>query len=110
MDFAWSNIEVVKSVSQRGLAHYWDRLESGRSLPPLARFEPNARMQDPALLMFTSIKRDAGRDRYLIHHYGSRLLEASGVEGKESSSTRSFPRRSDRRRWPPTISAGTINA
>ena len=81
MKFSWTKIDVISSVSQRGLALYWDRLERGASLPALSKFEPSERLHEAKLFMYSTIKFDGDRCRYLIDRYGSRLLDASGVDG-----------------------------
>lgn len=81
MNFADAKIDVVRSVNQKALALYWDRLTRDTRLPSLQLFEPSAREMDPALLMITSVEKHGDGFRYLIHHYGLRLVEASGVDG-----------------------------
>lgn len=81
MPYSWQNIDVVKCPNQRNLAFYWDRLRSGESqLPRFAGFSPDSRLVDPRRLMIVRVENATTR-KYRVMHYGSRLIETSGVDG-----------------------------
>ncbi len=52
--------ESIKSVTQRGLASYWDQLAAGRAFPAFTEFKPDASSHDPKQLVVWNIE-GAGR-------------------------------------------------
>lgn len=76
MQFDAAPLHVVRSVTQRGLALYWDRLRKSRPLPIRSEFEPEERTHDPRQLAFYSVEQVDDRRRYKILHWGSQIAEA----------------------------------
>ncbi len=60
MQFKFAPPEAIKSVTQRALASYWDRLAAGRAFPAFMEFEPEASRHDPKQLVAWNIE-GAGR-------------------------------------------------
>src|SRR6266404_796449 len=60
MLFKFATPEVIKSVTQRALASYWDQLAGGRAFPAFTEFEPDATGHDPKQLVVWNIE-GAGR-------------------------------------------------
>ena len=60
MQFKFAPPEAIKSVTQRALASYWDRLAAGRAFPAFTEFEPEASRHDPKQLVVWNIE-GAGR-------------------------------------------------
>jgi len=60
MLFKFAAPEAIKSVTQRALASYWDRLAGGRAFPAFTEFEPDATGHDPKQLVVWNIE-GAGR-------------------------------------------------
>lgn len=60
--FPFVPVRMIKSESQRALAHYWDQLAAGRPFPPLTEFRPDPAIHDPKQLVVWNIE-GAGRLR-----------------------------------------------
>jgi hypothetical protein len=60
MQFKFATPDVIKSVTQRALASYWDQLAAGRSFPAFTEFKPEASGHDPKQLVVWNIE-GAGR-------------------------------------------------
>jgi len=51
MQFKFATPDVIKSVTQRALASYWDQLAAGRAFPAFTEFNPEASGHDPKQLV-----------------------------------------------------------
>jgi hypothetical protein len=60
MQFKFATPDVIKSVTQRALASYWDQLAAGRAFPAFTEFNPEASGHDPKQLVVWNIE-GAGR-------------------------------------------------
>jgi hypothetical protein len=60
MQFKFATPDVIKSVTQRALASYWDQLAAGRAFPAFTEFNPEASGHDPKQLLVWNIE-GAGR-------------------------------------------------
>jgi len=60
MQFKFAPPEAIKSVTQRALASYWDRMAAGRAFPAFTEFKPEASSHDPKQLVVWNIE-GAGR-------------------------------------------------
>jgi len=60
MQFKFATPDVIKSVTQRALASYWDQLAAGRAFPAFTEFNPEASGHDPKRLVVWNIE-GAGR-------------------------------------------------
>ena len=76
MQFDFANLQVIMSITQRGLALSWDRLRKGRPLPLLSEFELNERAHDPGQLAFCSVENQNNVRRYRNLHHGTQITEA----------------------------------
>jgi hypothetical protein len=56
MLFKFTSPEVIKSVTQRALASYWDQLAAGRAFPTFTEFKPEASSHDPKQLVVWNIE------------------------------------------------------
>src|ERR1700682_5334815 len=62
MPIEFTTLQSIKSVSQRALASYWDRLAAGRRFPAFTEFKPEHSMHDPKQLVAWNIE---GEGRHL---------------------------------------------
>jgi hypothetical protein len=56
MQFSPASVRSIKSISQRALTLYWNRLAGGRSFPSVAEFAPGPRLHDPEQLVIWTIE------------------------------------------------------
>jgi hypothetical protein len=79
MHFANSRPDVVRSINQRWLLAYWDRLRDGGELPIWQGLE-TAKLADLAAnLSFHDVVGSDGDARFLIRFHGQRIAEAYGA-------------------------------
>jgi hypothetical protein len=78
MEFVQSRPDVIRSVRQRWLLHYWYRLRREQSVPSWQNLvaEELAKMADS--LQFCDIINEDGRRRFLIRFRGGRIIQAYG--------------------------------
>lgn len=76
MHFDNASLQIIRSVTQRGLVLHWDRLRRRRPLPTLIEFEPDERSHDASRLSFCSVAFECGRPRYRVLHEGSQVAAA----------------------------------
>lgn len=60
MEFTVAPISSIKSISQRALCLYWQRLAADDPFPSMDRFNPVARLHDPKQLVVWKVENDAG--------------------------------------------------
>jgi hypothetical protein len=75
MLFKATSLESVKSVSQRALAAYWDRLAAGRRFPPLTEFAPEPGMHDPKQLVLWNIEGEGPQQKFRALYQGENVAE-----------------------------------
>lgn len=75
MQFGPASIQSIKSISQRALALYWNRLARGRSFPSIAEFDPGPRLHDPKQLVVWTIEGVCGQRRFRASHQGANVAE-----------------------------------
>jgi hypothetical protein len=78
MDFQTATAERVKSISQRALLLYWQRLAGGRALPAPGEFNPGERMHDPKQLVIWQFEQDGPKRRFRALHHGAHVAEVFG--------------------------------
>src|ERR1700739_3974187 len=76
MLFKATSLEPVKSVSQRALAAYWDRLAAGRRFPALTEFALEAGMHDPKQLVLWNVEGIGPRQKFRALYQGENVAEA----------------------------------
>ncbi len=76
MHFDNASLQIIRSVTQRGLVLHWDRLRKGRPLPTLIEFEPDERSHEASQLSFCSVELESDRPRYRVLHGGSQMAAA----------------------------------
>jgi hypothetical protein len=67
--------EVIKSVTQRALASYWDRLAGGRAFPAFTEFEPDATGHDPKQLVVWNIEGAGRLQKFRALYQGDNVAE-----------------------------------
>jgi hypothetical protein len=78
MQFISSRPDVVRSVSQRWLLSYWNRLRGTGKLPKWQGFEPDELAGMAENLSFQDVVGSDGDARFLIRFHGRRISEAFG--------------------------------
>src|SRR5438128_12523939 len=76
MQFKFTPPEAIKSVTQRALASYWDRLAAGRAFPAFTEFEPEASRHDPKQLVVWNIEGAGRLLKFRAPYQGENLAEA----------------------------------
>ena len=75
MLFKFAAPEVIKSVTQRALASYWDRLAGGRAFPAFTEFEPDATGHDPKQLVVWNIEGAGRLQKFRALYQGDNVAE-----------------------------------
>jgi hypothetical protein len=75
MQFSPATIQSIKSISQRALTLYWNRLAAGLSFPSIAEFDPEPRLHDPKQLVIWNIEDDFGQRRFRALYQGPNIAE-----------------------------------
>lgn len=75
MQFSSASIQSIKSISQRALTIYWNRLAVDRSFPSIAEFKPEARLHDPKQLVVWAVENDGSQRRFRALYQGSSVGE-----------------------------------
>jgi hypothetical protein len=75
MLFKFAAPEVIKSVTQRALASYWDRLAGGRVFPAFTEFEPDATGHDPKQLVVWNIEGAGRLQKFRALYQGDNVAE-----------------------------------
>src|SRR6266851_2064373 len=75
MQFSPASVRSIKSISQRALTLYWNRLAGGRSFPSVAEFAPGPRLHDPEQLVIWTIEDAFGQRRFRALYQGTNVAE-----------------------------------
>ncbi len=75
MLFKFAAPEAIKSVTQRALASYWDRLAGGRAFPAFTEFEPDATGHDPKQLVVWNIEGAGRLQKFRALYQGDNVAE-----------------------------------
>src|SRR6267142_2303609 len=75
MQFSATSIQSIKSISQRALTLYWNRLARGRCFPAIAEFDPEPRLHDPRQLVRWTIEDGFGQRRFRALYQGANVTE-----------------------------------
>lgn len=77
---AFNNISdgAVKSITQRQILRYWERLRGINPLPVWSHIDPQAFSASRENLCVMEINRDSGSIRYRIREHGKKLAEYYG--------------------------------
>jgi hypothetical protein len=75
MQFSPASIQSIKSISQRALAIYWNRLAGRSSFPSIAEFDPEPRLHDPKQLVIWAIEHALGQRRFRALYQGTNVAE-----------------------------------
>jgi len=75
MLFKFATPEAIKSVTQRALASYWDRLAAGRAFPAFTEFEPDATGHDPKQLVVWNIEGAGRLQKFRALYQGDNVAE-----------------------------------
>jgi len=75
MQFSPASVQSIKSISQRALTLYWNRLAGGRSFPSVAEFAPGPRLHDPEQLVIWTIEDAFGQRRFRALYQGTNVAE-----------------------------------
>jgi hypothetical protein len=73
--FSPASIQSIKSISQRALTLYWNRLSGCRSFPAIAEFDPEPRLHDPKQLVIWNIEDAFGERRFRALYQGRNVAE-----------------------------------
>ena len=79
MQFVDSRADVVRSINQRWLLSYWDRLRGSDELPMWQGLETAELADMAASLSFQDVVGSNGDARFLIRYHGQRIAEALGA-------------------------------
>jgi hypothetical protein len=71
-----TSLQPVRSVSQRALAAYWDRLAAGRRFPALTEFALEPDIHDPKQLVVWNIEGNGPRQKFRALYQGENVAEA----------------------------------
>jgi hypothetical protein len=84
LTFRTGSFQDIKSISQRNLALYWNRLQEDLGLPSIDHFHPGSRVHEPKQLVVWAIEDDQEPRRFRALRQGEFVAEASGErwEGK----------------------------
>jgi hypothetical protein len=75
MQFSPASIQSIKSISQRALTIYWNRLAGRRSFASIAEFDPEPRLHDPKQLVIWAIEDAFGQRRFRALYQGTNVVE-----------------------------------
>jgi hypothetical protein len=75
MQFSAASIQSIKSISQRALTLYWNRLAGDRSFPSIAEFDPEPRLHDPNQLVVWAVEMAFGQRRFRALYQGPIVAE-----------------------------------
>jgi hypothetical protein len=70
-----SSLQQVKSVSQRALASYWDRLAAGRHFPAFTEFAPEPGLHDPKQLVAWNVEGERGQVKFRALYQGENVAD-----------------------------------
>ena len=77
MQFSDGTIQSIRSISQRSLATYWQKLgREHRRLPAFGEFHPEPRTHDPKQMAIWKVERNKERPVLLAMYRGSLIDEA----------------------------------
>src|SRR4051812_3438729 len=79
MEFITSRPDVVRSITQRWLFNYWERLRKGAPLPAWQQVEPEELASLLDDLSFQDVVGSDGTARFQIRFHGRRVAEAYGL-------------------------------
>jgi hypothetical protein len=80
MQFPRSSPDSVKSVTQRALLAYWDRIAGGRRFPSLDEFNPEQGIHDPRQLIFWRIEGELQAPRFRALYQGANISDAFAAQ------------------------------
>jgi hypothetical protein len=80
MQFPRSSADSVKSISQRALLAYWDRVAAGRRFPSLDEFNPEQGIHDPRQLVFWRIEGEQKAPRFRALYQGSNISDGFAAQ------------------------------
>jgi hypothetical protein len=75
IQFGPTPIQTIKSISQRALVLYWNRLAGDRCFPSLTEFDPGTRLHDPKQLVIWNVEGDVRRRRFRALYQGPNVAE-----------------------------------
>ena len=75
MEFTDAPISFIKSISQRALCLYWQRLVAEDPFPSIDQFQTAARLHDPKQLVVWNVENDAGNRTFRALFQGSNVGE-----------------------------------
>ena len=75
MEFSPASIQSIKSISQRALTLYWNRLAGGRCFPAIAEFDPEPRLHDAKQLVLWAVEDAFGQRRFRALYQGTNVAE-----------------------------------
>lgn len=75
MPFSPASIQSIKSVSQRALTLYWNRLAGDRPFPSITEFDPGPGLHDPKQLVIWNIEGDYRQPSFRAVYQGPNVAE-----------------------------------
>jgi len=75
MPIEFTSLQSIKSVSQRALASYWDRLAAGRRFSAFTEFKPEHSMHDPKQLVAWNIEGEGRHLKFRAVYQGENVAE-----------------------------------
>jgi hypothetical protein len=82
MEFMSSRPDVIRSINQRWLLSYWNRVRGSTRIPPWVELEADELPAMSASLAFFDVIENGGDARFLIRFRGQRINEAFGHPGQ----------------------------
>jgi hypothetical protein len=82
MQFISSRRDVIRSINQRWLLSYWDRLRGERRMPVWQRLDTTELAPVTENLAFYDVTGNDGGVRFRIRYRGERINEALGNPGQ----------------------------
>jgi hypothetical protein len=76
MTFRFAPVQMVRSESQRALAHYWDQLAAGRPFPSFTEFQPDPAIHDPKQLVVWNIEGAGRLLKFRARYQGENVADA----------------------------------
>jgi hypothetical protein len=75
MPIEFTSLQSIKSVSQRALASYWDRLAAGRRFSAFTEFKPEHSMHNPKQLVAWNIEGEGRHLKFRAVYQGENVAE-----------------------------------
>src|SRR5260370_41635079 len=75
MPFDITSVQTIKSLTQRAVASYWDRLAAGRRFPAFTEFAPKPGMHDPKQLVAWNVEGEGCHLKFRALYQGENVAQ-----------------------------------